>query len=409
MKRIIFIFLLLAPLLALAQWPWGRRDRDEVVVEPQQIEQDTPPGEEPPLQEPNPFEDIDRRDREPRRATDGVVNVALLLPLQGSSATPARSFLEFYQGARLGVEDLGRQGIDVRLNLYDTYRSDSAIAHILEDEDFRRSDLILGPVYEEELQPVLAFADRQDVAVVSPLAQLQYTSSPLLYQLPPDPTSKYDKLRAVLSPDSRVVVVGSAINDTVFAQEIAPLLPPNHIRLEYSRTTPPAQLDALVRGSAGEVVFVVLAAQEYAVDEFLSRMGSLLRNLSNRSVSLADIKIVGSPRWARFPNIDRRLYFQLGLHYVTSYHADNSDLEVQRFNKRYIAAFGALPTPYSYRGYDAAKLFAATAASRNRLRFEDALNLSPQRLLQTPYHFENQVNTSWPLVKYRNDYTIQVE
>ncbi len=96
--------------------------------------------------------------------------------------------------------------------------------------------------------------------------------------------------------------------------------------------------------------------------------------------------------------------------FVTSYHADRGDEAVRDFDKRYIAAFGRVPSLYSYRGYDAVKMFGqAVAAGRT----------SPVLLgevvvpLQTPYRFRNGAggntgNTEWALVTYGSDYTIRV-
>lgn len=355
-------------------------------------------------------ENFDRRDsRRPRRATDGRVDVALLLPLTGAQTTAPRSFLEFYQGVRLAVEEVGRQGVEVKLNLYDTRRSRERIADIIDDEAFRQSELILGPIYEEELQPVLEFADRYDVAVVSPLAQLRYSSSPMLFQLPPDPITRYDKLRALLASgtEKQIVVVHCGEDDTEFAGEILPTLSAGYAEMTYTRETPSAELTALLRGER-EVVFVVLSHSEASINDFLARVGSLERGLTTRGATLAPIRVVGSSRWQRMPNIDRNLFFRLNLTFVTSYHADASDERVAQIDRRYIAAFGALPTPYAYRGYDAAKLFLAAVASPERMSFEQLLgrDVTP---LQTPYRFEDQLNMEWALVRYGSDYTIAVE
>ena len=80
------------------------------------------------------------------------------------------------------------------------------------------------------------------------------------------------------------------------------------------------------------------------------------------------------------------------------------------FDRRYIEAFGRVPSLYSYRGYDAVKMFGGAVAAGNA---GPALSCSVMVPLQTPYRFEtgsggNTGNTEWALVTYGNDYTISV-
>ncbi|MDR2885785.1 MAG: hypothetical protein LBU95_03265, partial [Rikenellaceae bacterium] len=182
----------------------------------------------------------------------------------------------------------------------------------------------------------------------------------------------------------------------------------------YSKGVSSAALDGLVRGDK-ENVLVVLAQDEYSVDGVIARISSVRNNLVARGVKVGPITIVGSSSWQRFVNVDKNLFFKLNVCLVTNYHADRSNPVVMAFNKRYIAAFGALPSLYSYRGYDAVKLFVGTYARRGDEIFETAVNHSSQQLLQMPYHFTQKtrtathINRDWALVCYRSDYTIEVK
>ena len=350
---------------------------------------------------------LDRSDR-------SQLNVAMLLPLRNESGTANRNYLEFYQGALLAFEELKAQGISAHLSLYNTARSSKEVYELVEAPDFANTDLIIGPVYEECFAPVLDFAENHRVAVVSPLATLEQENSPMLYQMAPNPQNKTDKLKEFFTEDKNVIYLLTTSRNAEFDEEVKPLLPANTRYVNYAKSLQAASIEPYI-SKEKENVFVISCTDEFTVDEILAKLSSMQNNLAARSIMNPDIRVIGSSHWSRFQsNIDKNLYFKLKLTFVTSYHADRSNPLVKEFNKRYIKAFGMIPSLYSYRGYDAVKLFVDATFDRNGGDFTDKVNQSDAVLLQMPYRFVRQgygrsnVNDQWALVCYNNDYTIEV-
>ena len=130
--------------------------------------------------------------------TGQPLNVALLLPMAVNGQANA-NYLEFYQGFLLGLDSVKARGYSVNLNLYNTARDTARIRAIVEDAAFASCDLIVGPVYEEGLYPVIRFAEQRRIPVVSPLAHITRMNSDVLFQLAPDPAHKYDKVADLLA------------------------------------------------------------------------------------------------------------------------------------------------------------------------------------------------------------------
>ncbi len=102
--------------------------------------------------------------------TGQTLDVALMLPLSVDSK-PNASYVEFYQGFLLGLEDLKAKGKgNIDLTVYNTEHNRLKVEQIVSDQAFAGTDLIVGPVYEDELNPVMQFARDNSVPVVSPLA-----------------------------------------------------------------------------------------------------------------------------------------------------------------------------------------------------------------------------------------------
>ena len=136
-----------------------------------------------------------------------MLDVALILPMNVNSKTNA-SYVEFYQGFLLGVQKLKEQGKgNVKLSVYDSQHNAQTIEQIVKSPQFDGTDLIVGPVYEDELKPVLAYAQTNSVPVVSPLANIVAAKSSALYQLSPDVECKYDKIADLIDGSRDICLI----------------------------------------------------------------------------------------------------------------------------------------------------------------------------------------------------------
>ena len=340
----------------------------------------------------------------------GEMELALLLPLSDDNTVRA-SFMEFYEGALIAADELRNAGHSVVLNLFNTERSPETVRTITAAEAFRHSDVIIGPVYEDELAPVAEYSRLTGVPVVSPLADLGEGYGATVFSMSPEPSRRYEKMGPLFEGDKNIVFITSDVNDAAFEREMKAVVGGNpYQRVVYRKGTPSQQIDEMLAGSGTDNVFVVLAGDETGVDLILAALSSVQNSRLARSKRTGHIMVVGNSRWVRYRNLDRSLFFKLNVSFVTSYHADRGNEAVLDFDRRYIEAFGRVPSLYSYRGYDAVKMFGGAVATGNAV---PALSGSVMVPLQTPYRFEtgaggNTGNTEWALVTYGNDYTISV-
>ena len=347
------------------------------------------------------------------------LNVALLLPI-ATGGEANGNYLEFYQGFLLGIDSIKiRQGISVNVHLYNTARDTARIREIVErDEAFRKSDLIIGPVYEEGLAPVIRFAEEKKVPVVSPLAHIADHNSDVLFQLAPDPSLKYEKAEDLVDGGKRVTLIYTASTDKEFEREILALLGDS----EYSRYTykyehptvrssnSPSDLTPLLENGQDNV-FIILSDNSVDVERILAALASADTSITSRGRTAPRFVVLGNPRWNRFNTIDRAIYFKDRVVFFSAYHAKRDSEIVRTFDSAYIRAFGALPTLYSYRGYDTAVIFAPAMYGDIEYDLEDR-RYAP---LQTVYRFgqgegrENHINRNWMRVNYNSDFTITIE
>lgn len=152
-----------------------------------------------------------------------TLNIALLLPLSVNGRT-MQPFVEFYQGVLLGVESLRDNGRNVVLNLYNTERNATRVNNIISQPSYKKCQLVIGPVYENLLDIVVRDAELRSVPVVSPLATITKSDSPVLFQMAPDPKHRYDKMDDLLGEDRRVTLIEGESNDQSFKREVMRIL-----------------------------------------------------------------------------------------------------------------------------------------------------------------------------------------
>jgi hypothetical protein len=311
---------------------------------------------------------------------------------------------------------------------------------IVTSDDFIDTDLIIGPVYEDEIEPALRFGDYFGVPVVSPLAPTRKLDSDMLFQMTPDPATKYDKLLPLFEENANVIIVSSgAADDAEFEREIAAVLHGRH----YGRlTVGQGDVASLIDWERPNVL-VVLAGNEQSVNMALSTISSSYSNASARRSRRADISVIGTSKWAGYGSfVSKNLFFTLGVKFVTNYYIDRTNIKTRLFEARYIETYADFPSRAAFRGYDAIMLFGgALFEGRKRElvigrdsfdegggvrggrdpfgvggesfadRFEN-VDVAP---LGTPYRFvqamgsARHVNDQWTLVSFTNDYNITTQ
>lgn len=369
--------------------------------------------------------------------------VALLLPL-GSEEQPSQNYLDFYRGFLMGLDSVRMAGHSVNLNLYNTAHDHERVSAIIASGELNKADLVVGPIYEDELIPVATALQSKGTPIVSPLANLTQTTSNSVFQMSPSPTSKLDKVRGMFDGSKRVVIISTDNVDREFDAEVRQMLKDTSYVVQHKyiyehpsviekrekereklrekmladgldittldETPSPSDMSPLLQGNEPTVI-VITADNEVEVDRILAAIASANISLTARSQRVAPFVVFGNNRWNRYRNIDRSIFFTNNVVMLSTYHARRSDAKIQAFDKRFVEEFGALPSLYAYRGYDAAVVFVQSLYGTMETGLEGVLSMP----LLTPYVFEEnnatgvRINSQWIKVNYNSNFTITTE
>lgn len=336
-----------------------------------------------------------------------ALTITMMLPMSDEQGRIRGSFVEFYQGALLAVEDMKAQGRTVNLQVYDTHNSaeyvDSLMMH---DPKIDNTDLFIGPVYERNAASVMEYAKENSIPVVSPLETTtkgEYGRG--FFRMAPLGEKHYDKINThLVQPESNVVLISTPKTDKEFESDVKAALGDRpYTELVYGdgyELQGETTLNAALQ-SNDNVVFI-LSSNEMDVDKVMTLLCATFTQRGLRSNY--PITVVGTPTWTRYRYIDRAMYFKLNVAFIANYHVDRTTNRVAMFDGRYLQAFGRMPSTFSYRAYDAVKIF--STAMFNGGDLVESVNALENPMLKVPYHFisheGNMVNDFWSLVRYRD-------
>ncbi len=349
-----------------------------------------------------------------------TLKVALMLPFHiNNKVNPY--FVDFYNGMLLAMEDLKSEGYDIELSVFDTYSSiDRIIDLVSYEEGVLDAQLIIGPVYEDELRHVVGMAEQNEIPVVSPLADNESIKSPVLFQMHAEPECKYDRFTSLFDASKEIVTIYANASDKDFVAEIEQLVEsPTRTNLNFVFDRGAFFYNRRADGSNGEEVditefmrtpthktFIIASANETDVDRILTTLASTRLAIVARSINFGDYVVVGNRKWKQSNNIDKQSFFRNNIIFFSPYFASRSNEEVRLFDGRYVKAYNALPSMYSYRGYDAAMIFC-----RKMFTGIDGTILEEYFTpLSTTYRFEFKdgiyQNCHWTGEQYNSNFTI---
>src|SRR6185312_14611335 len=117
----------------------------------------------------------------PKVVSPQTVSIAMLLPLELDNLNPGAQYnaatlshanlaLDFYQGFKLALDTLADRGANYKLQVYDTKDQPSEAAHLGYEASIRSANVVIGPVFPDDLHAFADILSGPPKLIVSPLS-----------------------------------------------------------------------------------------------------------------------------------------------------------------------------------------------------------------------------------------------
>lgn len=358
--------------------------------------------------------------------------VAVMLPfmLNELDTSPGKKrnqiVLDFYEGIRLAVDSLNRRGPQISIRAYDTHEGLDNLRRVLQTEELKNTDLVIGPLYPNENKLVQEFSLANQVNVVNPFSNNSDLTSnnPYAYLFQPSSETLGRKAAEYIGSRPRkkvcMVISGTTRKDSIMAASFVEKAKDAGLTIVANR--------GFEKEQAAEVMNILATATEF--DEFKFPTQFTLQKDSIGSIFVAtddpliytkvisaietrgdSILVVGSENWIDDTAVAFEKFQSLGVTFMAPNFVPVNHPRRRAFRREYLRKYGKAPTNLSQLGYEM-MLFYGNQLRTNGVYFQDALNNAetiPGHMFQGFRYQYSRDNQLVPFVKFRDGVLSVVE
>lgn len=333
----------------------------------------------------------------------------------------SESFVQFYEGVLIAVDSMQQIGMQIKLNVFDTQRNIDSIRQFIYSEDFLKTDLIIGPVYQNVQKEVAQIAAKNRIPMVSPLASQSdiIKSNSQYYQVIPSRDYIAEKTAEMIAEEyfnSNFIVVRTAAYEGTPEGKLVELIQEKLFNSGFLskrngvnftvydfKTEGPSGLRRIMSHRKENVVYIPSAAE--------GELSVAISNVNN----LADeysITLIGTNRFQKYKSINVEHYHNLKLRYIAPYWIDYKNPVAIGFIEKFKSNFETEPGSIGVQGFDVAFYF-LNALKYFGKDFKECLPYLHVDLVQGNYHFEKvsqfggYMNQGVSVISYSRDYEVR--
>jgi LysM repeat protein len=338
-------------------------------------------------------------------------------------------FLEMYEGILLASDSLRMLGLNINLHTYDIKSDTVGITELIKSGKLADMDLIIGPVYSNNLLIVSEYAKGLGIPVVSPVPLLNNSAlikNPYLFMANASLEVAQKALAKKIGEyyDNNIVFIHTdtlnvdedvkRFKDLIFT-ELSYKLPYEDIKFKefifYSRSM--FNNDSINRLShalseQSKNVIIIASEDPPVISEVIDNVSGLSRRFN--------IKLFGYPVIRDLDRLDQKELFDMDILVYSPYWIDYAKKNVIRFNSYFREKFHTQPVEksYAWQGYDIAFYFLSGLAMHGK-SFIAHPELHYPDLLQSEYEFKRKSdgdgfeNQKLFMIRYTKNYEVILE
>lgn len=291
-------------------------------------------------------------------ASQKTINATVLLPMRNSEGKLSRNNMDFYSGLMLAVYDLGQNGINAEVNIYDILDEETPVTR----EDINNSDIIIGPISAADLTRLFQSSE-ENCAVVSPLdprAERLVAEYNDLIQAPTPHRVQYQDLtnwiKEEMGENDKVFMFSertAKINQSVdMMKEVMDSSGIAYIPFTYSILEGRDILEPLK-----EMMTAEGANRIYIASESEAFVNDVVRNLNLMLLENFEVVLYAPSKIRSFETIEVEHFHKTSMHVSLTYYINYEDQAVKDFLLKYRALYNTEPTQFAFQGYDIAHYF----------------------------------------------------
>jgi LysM repeat protein len=344
---------------------------------------------------------------------------------------------DIYLGASMAVDSLIKLGIDIELSVFDTGRKDTKLDSILTATDFSNTDVIIGPLYSEEVPKV---AVRSGTSVVFPVyskKQTSFKSSKIIKTFADREVHQEGLINYIYNNygNENILIIGDSSTTSIRNSNLIKSKLLLHDSINEPQIIYPnlgyIRKDYVINALKAEVGnWVILATDNRVISsDVINSLISLPVEEPEEEEEEEDdeeeeesdepemqilpedtvIKVFGIFKSSQFDRIDNNKLAKLGFTFTSDTFYEESSPEIQLFNQQYFNQNHVHPSYYATKGFDIVFDVGMRLASGNKLKqtFKNGTSYRLESKFDyTKDLFKTTSNKGIYILEYNSDMTI---
>jgi LysM repeat protein len=283
-------------------------------------------------------------------------------------------FYEFLEGVYLAIDSMQHEGMSMTVEVFDTERDPRTIKKIIDSNVLDNTDLIIGPVFTNEIEIVSAYSQRQNIPMISPLSTFDvFKSNPYAFQVRNNLAGQMELVSNYLGTkqSQNILVIGRFADrrSPDFTKFIADL----NFRLQEQDPARKSTLKTLYFSESSKDYmsqdssktdlnkYLSVKANNYVIlaSENEVFITEIINQLNQKSATFP-MQVFGINQWV-FSDLDLSNLYNVNLELYGDFEEypfiDYSDPLVLDFSRKYKKNWNIEPSKYSFLGFDITYFF----------------------------------------------------
>ena len=330
-----------------------------------------------------------------------TLKAAVILPIlpEGAQRNESSRMVEYYEGFLMAVDSLKRSGVSVDLYTYNSGPEKASLQSILARREMQDVHIIFGPLYQEHIAPLAAFAKKKGIRLVIPFTSKDNSvfRNPYIYQVNTPQSYLYSEVydhftRIFRRPN--VIFIDTRDSGrkekAEFIQGLKDELKSRSIPMvTLSDTVTSPSLGAALRPGY-ENIFIPTSGSNVALIKLLPQL-----SLTVRQHPEAECRLFGYPEWQTYTKDHLESFFELDTYIYSSFYTNNLLPTAVSFTNSYRRWYGKdmeeRYPKYGMLGFDTGYYF-LKGLSRYGSEFEENLSGFQTVPIQTGFKFQRVNN-----------------
>ncbi|MCX6284632.1 MAG: ABC transporter substrate-binding protein [Bacteroidetes bacterium] len=320
-------------------------------------------------------------------------------------------YLPFYEGFRLAVDSLQKQGLHLVIHVYDVGKDTLVTQKLLEKAELKSADLIIGLLFNKNFQLVAKFALKNNIPIVNPLSERSdiVINNEMVFKVNPSKNSQLESLADFMQRSmyrGQIIIIR---NGQFRDKDIADKLKKECLARNLNVVLAEGQDVAIGKLSKGKENVIVAFADNNAYALDLMRRFYELRNDYKLS-------LVGLTDWEKIEGLETDFLNGLNTHLITAYFVDYSVVGVKKLVQDYQEKYKGDPEALAFQGFDVGYYF-LTALMKFGKQFPGCIKDFRLGTSQTSFEFRKAGNATsngfenrhWSVYQYENFKLVRVD